>query len=116
MDNEVLVQNVEAICEQKGVKPTIACRESGAGKDFLTNIKKGQSPSLGKTKMLAEYLGVSTSELLGEPVVTPGSELEEYLEELRTRPEKRLLFHVTKGATKEQIEAIAKFIEGLENK
>ena len=41
-------------------------------------------------------------------------ELKEYLDELRNRPEMRMLFSTTKNATKAQIEAIVKFIEGLE--
>ena len=116
MDYDALIDNIKLRCKELNVPVTTACEEAKVGKNFVSNIKSGSTPSVEKVQMLAEYLGVSTSELLGEPVITPGSELEEYLEELRTRPEKRLLFHVTKGATKEQIEAIAKFIEGLENK
>lgn len=66
MDAEKFVQNVKNICIMREVPPTIACRESGAGKDFLTNLKKGQSPSLGKAQQLAQYLGCTVSDLLGE--------------------------------------------------
>lgn len=66
LDNEIFVRNVEMRCKQKGVAPTVACRDSGAGKDFLTNMKKGQSPSLGKAQQLAQYLGCTVSDLLGE--------------------------------------------------
>ena len=66
LNNEIFVRNVEIRCKQKGVPPTVACRESGAGKDFLTNLKKGQSPSLGKAQQLAQYLGCTVSDLLGE--------------------------------------------------
>ena len=66
MNSEIFVRNVEIRCKQKGVPPTVACRESGAGKDFLTNLKKGQSPSLGKAQQLAQYLGCTVSDLLGE--------------------------------------------------
>jgi transcriptional regulator with XRE-family HTH domain len=41
-------------------------------------------------------------------------DLREYLDELRNRPEKRLLFFVTKNATKSQIEAIVKMIEEMQ--
>ena len=40
----------------------------------------------------------------------------EYLDELRTRPEMRMLFSTTKNATKAQIEAIVQFIEGMQEK
>ena len=66
MDTSLFVQNVKKYCELKGVAPTIACKESGAGKDLLPNVKKGQTPSVAKVQMLAQYLGVTTSDLLGE--------------------------------------------------
>lgn len=71
LNNEIFVRNVEIRCKQKGVPPTVACRESGAGKDFLTNLKKGQSPSLGKAQQLAQYLGCTVSDLLGEKPQAP---------------------------------------------
>ena len=43
-------------------------------------------------------------------------DLREYLDELRTRPEMRMLFSTTKNATKAQIEAIVQFIEGMQEK
>ena len=51
-----------------GTNPTAACEASGAGRNFMDNIKKGSIPSVAKVQMLAEYLGVSTSELLGEKI------------------------------------------------
>ena len=61
------MQNVKKLCALKGVKPTVACRESGAGENFMGNLK-GSAPSVEKVQMLADYLGVTTSELLGENV------------------------------------------------
>ena len=69
MDKTVFVQNVKLICLNKGIKPTNACKESGVGGSFLSDINRGQVPSVAKVQMLAEYLGVSTSELLGEKAV-----------------------------------------------
>lgn len=66
MDTSLFVQNVKKYCELKGVAPTIACKESGAGKGLLPNVKKGQTPSVAKVQLLAQYLGVTTSDLLGE--------------------------------------------------
>ena len=40
--------------------------------------------------------------------------LAEYLEELKNRPDKRMLFSVTKNATKAQIEAIVRMIEEMQ--
>ena len=66
MDKEIFVENVKKYCELKGVKPTVACRESGVGTSFLPDIRRGQTPSVGKVQMLAQYLGCTVSDLLGE--------------------------------------------------
>lgn len=67
MEKEIFVQNVKKYCSLRGVKPTVACRESGAGRSLLTNLEQnGSLPSVEKVQMLAAYLGVTTSELLGE--------------------------------------------------
>ena len=67
MDVKIFVENVKEFCRKKGVKPTIACDESGAGKNLLNHIEtRGSIPSVAKVQMLADYLGVTTSELLGE--------------------------------------------------
>lgn len=66
MENEIFVQNVKRYCKIKGVKPTPACIESGAGRSFISDIESGQSPTLKRVQKLAVYLGVTTSELLGE--------------------------------------------------
>ena len=66
MDAEKFVQNVKNICMMKEVLPTVACRESGAGKSLLSEVARGIVPSVNKVQALAQYLGVTTSELLGE--------------------------------------------------
>ena len=72
MDLEILVQNIKRLCALKGVKPTVACRESGVGTSFINNIEvRGSVPSVEKMQMLAQYLGVTTSELLGEEAIGP---------------------------------------------
>ena len=67
MDKALFVQNIKEVCKTKGIKPTVACRESGVGTSFINNIEaRGQVPSVEKVQMLAAYLGITTSELLGE--------------------------------------------------
>ena len=67
MQIDVFVQNVKKYCELKGVKPTAACAESGAGKSLLSEISsRGRIPSIERVQLLAQYLGVTTSDLLGE--------------------------------------------------
>ena len=66
MDAILFVQNIKKYCELKGIKPTVACRESGVGASFVSDINRGQTPSVAKVQLLANYLGITTSELLGE--------------------------------------------------
>lgn len=73
MNRFVFVQNIKKLCETKGIKPTVACRESGVSSSFINNIeKKGQVPSVENVQKLATYLGVTVSDLLGEtaPIVS----------------------------------------------
>lgn len=73
MDREVFVQNIEKYCAQNGVKPTNACRDSGVGTSFVADIKRGQTPSVAKVQLLAQYLGCTVSDLLGEETGTQNS-------------------------------------------
>lgn len=73
MDAQVFVQNIKHYCKLKGIKPTVACRESGVGSSFINNLERGQTPSVAKVQMLANYLGVTTSELLGEEIKKPAA-------------------------------------------
>lgn len=66
MDKEIFVQNVKMLCFQRGIKPTNACKESGVGGSFISDINRGRVPSVSSVQLLAKYLGVTTSELLGE--------------------------------------------------
>lgn len=73
MDVLKIVENIQRICKEKGTTPTVAGKESGAGKDLVSAMKRrGVLPSIEKMRLLAEYLGVTTSELLGEKM-EPGT-------------------------------------------
>lgn len=77
MDNELFVQNIKKHCFEKGELPTNACRNAGVGTSFISDLNRGRVPSVGKVQKLADYLGVTTSELLGETDRTgPGGKKE----------------------------------------
>lgn len=72
MDKEIFVQNIKKLCSLRGIKPTIACRESGAGADLINQMeRRGSVPSVERVQLLAQYLGVTTSQLLGEEKPAP---------------------------------------------
>lgn len=78
-----------------------------------------------KGKLIADYFGVSLGYLMGSEEAEPNAvdkentplvlddEALELLEELKTRPEMRTLFSVSKKATKEDILKAVKIIEAL---
>ena len=76
MDVLLFVQNLKSILDSRKISYTRAGRESGAGEEFIRNMeRKGSAPSVEKVQQMADYLGVTTSELLGEkkePGAIPG--------------------------------------------
>ena len=67
MDVLKVVENIQKICKERGTNPTLAGRESGAGKDLVSSMKRrGVLPSIEKMMLLADYLGVTVSELIGD--------------------------------------------------
>lgn len=69
MNKELLMINIRRFCEAKGEKITVACTAAGVGKNFLSNMTRGQTPSVASVADLAAYLGVSTSDLVGDAAV-----------------------------------------------
>lgn len=66
MDKEVFVSNIRKYCEAKNLKPTIACMAAGVGRSFVSDIARGREPSIASVATLAAFLGVSTSDLVGD--------------------------------------------------
>lgn len=108
------------IMESRGIKGTQLSAAIGVTSGNISDWRSGKSkPSKGTQIAIADFLGVSVEYLRGEtdistkPAADSGDELNEYLEELKTRPEMRMLFSVTKGATKEDVEKAVRIIEAL---
>ena len=66
MYKESIEQHIKLYCARIGVKPTGAARQSGVGTSFISDINRGQIPSVAKVQQLAQYLGCTVSDLLGE--------------------------------------------------
>ena len=109
-----LYSNVLEICKKQGLTITELCKRSGVSRATLSELKMGRSKSLSTETLskLAATLTVSTDFLLGN---TESSEVTEYIEELATREEMRMLFKLAKGASKEDIEQAVKIIEAIRN-
>lgn len=111
------------LCAQKDVTPSKAALDAGISKSLVSKWKNSRTsiPSPEVLGKLSKYFGVPVSALLGEetekkPLINEDEELTEYLEVLKTRPEVRMLFQLSKDATKEDVEAAVRIIEALRNK
>jgi transcriptional regulator with XRE-family HTH domain len=143
-----LYSRIEKLCAIDKITITTMCKESGASRASLSDLKMGrkQKLSAGTLDKIANYFDTTVDYLLGrtddpensdrfgfedpagqnwdslevmdekKPLVNDDEELTEYLEVLKTRPEMRMLFQLSKDATKEDVEAAVRIIEALRNK
>ncbi len=66
---EKLNESIEKIRNEKGEGKTQFYTNSGAGRSFSDNLKKGQMPSFDKVCMIAEYAGVSLDSIIGRDTI-----------------------------------------------
>lgn len=119
-----LYERIAMLCKSKNVSPSRMCLDLGLSKSTMSDMKAGRTKGIttATAQKMATYFGVSVDFLLGEeeqnekPLVNEDKELTEYLEILKTRPEMRMLFQLSKDATKEDVEAAVRIIEALRNK
>ena len=108
------------LCEQRGISCNKAALEIGLSNATPTKWRKtGAIPTGDTLDRIAQYFGVTTDFLLGNektPLVNDDEELTEYLQVLKTRPECRMLFQLSKDASKEDVEAAVRIIEALRKK
>lgn len=108
MDKAIFVQNVKLYCAQRGVKPTVACRESGAGVNLISQLEnRGTIPSVERVQMLADYLGVTTSDLLGEKKDGSGA-----VSDAEAALDQEVISRLIQ-LTPEELEKVDSFVQGL---
>lgn len=93
-----LYARIETMCHNKGVSITDMCRESGASRGSLSDLKMGRISSLtaGTLSKLSAYFGVSIDVLIGndelQPTKTAGEE-----EQQKSPPTKKVSGLVAAG-------------------
>ncbi|MBR0351693.1 MAG: helix-turn-helix transcriptional regulator [Oscillospiraceae bacterium] len=102
--------------ERKGLTMTELAEKVGCTPSALSNYELGKrEPKQELLIRIAEALDTNVDALLGrEQVRDPYEEEDElfgYLEELRTRPEMRMLFDTSRNMSIEQVKAIVAMIE-----
>ncbi len=111
---DTFAKNLRDIMARKGVTQKDIAQHFNITTSIVSdwcNAKK--YPRVDKMQMLADYFDVLKSDLTEDK--TERTELDDYLEGLRTRPEMKMLFNITKNATKEEVEKAVKIIETMLN-
>lgn len=116
----VFYDNFLSLCKSQNISPIEVRRALGISQSTMASWKsRGLTPKYETLSKIADYFGVSVDYLLGnteqkeKPLVNEDEELTEYLDELKNRPEMKMLFSLAKGATKEDVEKAVKIIETL---
>lgn len=110
-------ENFIRLCNQRGVAPTAVCSAIGLSNATFSCWTDDSVPRKATLMKIADYFGVTVEDLLQEKK-PPASEAEEdelteLLQELKTRPEMKMLFSLAKGATKEDVELAVQIIERM---
>lgn len=121
-----LYNRIESLCKKRNINVTVMCKETGASRGSLTDLKAGRKKKLSTDTLskIAEYFGVSVDYLLNgednikveahnEPIYLD-DETRDIIDELRTRPEMKILFSVSKNVTKEDIEATVEILKRIQ--
>ena len=108
-------ENFIRLCNQKGVAPTVVCTSVGLSDAAFSKWTDDSVPRKATLQRIADYFGVTTDYLLNGPKAEPDDtdEMTELLQELKTRPEMRMLFSLAKGATKEDVELAVAIIQRM---
>ena len=106
-----LYENIEKLCKQRGVNVTTMCKESGASRGSLTDLKNGRKQTLKYETLdkIASYFGTSVDTLVSgdqkeNPSQQPQSEVDATVERIRRKLE---------SMPKEQREALMNLIEKM---
>lgn len=124
-----LYETILSLCNSRNITGYKLCNDIHISKSTLTDLKMGRKKSLNaKTAAkIAEYFNVTVEYLLGskndslkiydenDNIVVLDDETRDFIDQLRKRPEQRLLFSVSKKATKDDIIKAVKIIEALED-
>ena len=119
------VERVRSLAKERGISLTFICKKIGVASPYFIDLEKSnrEIPD-SKLEQIAEVLFTTPAYLRGEtddPAMIndsieaefAGMELPEILDALKNRDEMRMLFSLTKDATKEDVLQAVKIIEAL---
>lgn len=123
-----LYENIKRLCDEKGVSPSKMCLDIGKSKSLISSLRNGRTTGINRetAQAMADYFGVSVDDVLHgkredaeakKDAADNGSvdEVIDLLTDLRDNPDMRMLLHSAKGATADQIRAVAQMLESFKN-
>lgn len=113
-----VIRRLKECIEESGLTYEQLEKKTGISRSSLQRYANGVTAKIpvDAIQTIAEALGVKAEYILGwddEKPSVDDEELQEYLEQLKTRPEMKMLFKTAKDSTKEDIEKTVKIIEAL---
>lgn len=123
-------ERLKELMTLKGLRQIDIAEKTGLGKSAISQYVSGKiTPKQDKVYILAEGLNVSPTWLMGydvpmekELITTTKTqntgyytdpEVAQIAEELRTNPDRRILFDASKDLNKDDIDTVLKIIDGL---
>ncbi len=116
---QAIATRIAAAMAEKGISYGELSRVTGIPKSALQRYVTGETQKIptDRVETIAAGLGMTTARLMGwedsRPLVNEDEELTEYLDELKSRDEMRMLFSLAKDCTREQVEKAVQIIEVL---
>ena len=118
-------ERLRTVMDMKGLSNSAIAKLCEIDKSNITRYLSGKYEAKQDViYKMASRLNINPAWLMGYDVPIDGSadilpteddEYTSYLEELRTRPEMKMLFKTSKNMTTEQIKAVVQMLENLQN-
>ena len=121
-----MYEKFSKLLQDYGVSAYKVSKETGISQSVFSEWKRGKSqPKLDKLRKIADFFNVPITyftensdesikvEAHNEPIYLD-DETRDIIDELRTRPEMKILFRVSKNVTKEDIEATGEIVKRMQ--
>ena len=116
-----MYEKFEQLLQNFGVKPYQVAKATGIAQTTFSDWKSGKyNPKTDKLQKIADYFKVPLSyfteikvEAHNEPIYLD-DETRDIIDSLRTRPEMKVLFSVSKKVTKDDIEATVEILKRMQ--